>query len=123
MAVPYVNALAPYSVCTRRLIPDSRGDAAPKTGVKYLIDIFSFHLICNSYGYRDSECTKYGKRDCQIFELGLFNGVGEDALVKFLRVLFAHPPTSPLTYLNLITLLPMQVGHPGWCSHKFYFWI
>ena len=95
MADLYVNALAQYSVCAPRLIPDSRGDAAFNTGVKYLIDIFSFHLICNSYGYHNSECTKYGKRDCQILQLGLFNGVGEDALVKFSRVLFAHPPTSP----------------------------
>ena len=95
MAVPYVNALAQYSVCAPRLIPDSRGGAAFNTGVKYLIDIFSFHLICNSYGYRVSECTKYGKRDCQILRIGLFNGVDEDALVKFWCMLFAHPPTSP----------------------------
>ena len=95
MAVPYVNALAPYSVYTRRLIPDSRGGAAPKMGVKYLIDIFSFHLICNSYGYHDSECTKCGKRDCQILRIGLFNGVDEDALVKFWSMLFARPPHKP----------------------------
>ena len=96
-AASYVNALAQYSVCTRRLIPDSRGGAAPKTGVKYLIDVFSFHLICNSCGYRVSECTKYGKRDCQILRIGLFNGVDEDALVKFLEHVVCTPPHEPLS--------------------------
>ena len=97
MAVPYVNALVQYSVCAPRLIPDSRGGAAPKTGVKYLIDIFSFHLICNSYGYRDSECAKYGKRDCQILRIGLFNGVGEDALVELLEHVVCTPPHKSLS--------------------------
>ena len=61
------------------------------------MDIFSFHLIHNSYGYRDSECTKSGKRDCQTFELGLFNGVGEDALVKFLVCVVCVPPHKSLS--------------------------
>ena len=63
-----------------------------ETDVKWQVDIFSFSWIRKLCGYRDSECTKWGKKDCQLFELGFFNGVDEDALVKFLRVLFAHPP-------------------------------